>query len=92
VNRDLPDLFGLTSNISKAIFGAIVVGGYYLAGGFSGTRAVPALQPEGLSAHEPAAVFHHDVFLAHHGGPAAQDAVAAWFNIKYVWITPWFNV
>jgi hypothetical protein len=42
-----------------------------------GPCALPALQPEGLSAHEPAAVFHHDVFLAHHGGTAAQNAVAA---------------
>jgi len=29
VNRDLPDLFGLTSNMAKAVFGAVVVGGYY---------------------------------------------------------------
>ena len=34
VNRDLPDLFGITSNLAKGIFGAIVVGGYYLVGGF----------------------------------------------------------
>ncbi len=34
VNRDLPDIFGITSNMAKAIFGAIVVGGYYLLGGF----------------------------------------------------------
>ena len=30
-----------------------------------------------ITAHEPAAVFHHDVFLADHGGLAAEDAVAA---------------
>ena len=34
VNRDLPDIFGITSNMAKAIFGAIVVGGYYVLGGF----------------------------------------------------------
>ena len=34
VNRDLPDLFGITSNLAKAIFGAVVVGGFYVAGGF----------------------------------------------------------
>ncbi len=33
VNRDLPDLFKITSNMGKAIFGAIVVGGFYLVGG-----------------------------------------------------------
>src|SRR5436189_1958486 len=34
VNRDLPDLFGITSNLAKIVFGAIIVGGYYLIGGF----------------------------------------------------------
>src|SRR5712675_2778439 len=34
VNRDLPDLFGITSNLGKAIFGAIVVGGFFAIGGF----------------------------------------------------------
>src|SRR5213082_3079903 len=33
VNRDLPDIFGIASNMGKAIFGAIVVIGYYLVGG-----------------------------------------------------------
>src|SRR5579862_6441028 len=34
VNRDLPELFGITSNLGKVVFGAVVVGGYYLLGGF----------------------------------------------------------
>src|SRR5215510_2391286 len=33
VNRDLPDLFGITSNTAKGLFGAAVVGGYYLTAG-----------------------------------------------------------
>src|SRR6478672_5056802 len=33
VNRDLPDLFGITSNLGKAILGGIVVIGYYVLGG-----------------------------------------------------------
>ena len=35
VNRDLPDIFGITSNLGKGIFGAIVVGGYFAAGGLA---------------------------------------------------------
>src|SRR5580698_7630355 len=35
VNRDLPDLFGITSNLAKIVFGAIVVGGFYLVGGMA---------------------------------------------------------
>src|SRR5258708_30157586 len=34
VNRDLPDVFGITSNWAKAVFGAVVVGGFYAIGGF----------------------------------------------------------
>src|SRR5450755_4508464 len=33
VNRDLPDLFGITSNLAKIILGAVVVGGYFVVGG-----------------------------------------------------------
>ncbi|HYL62018.1 MAG TPA: cytochrome C, partial [Candidatus Methylomirabilis sp.] len=33
VNRDLPDLFGITSNWAKGIFGAVVVGGFFTVGG-----------------------------------------------------------
>ncbi len=39
-------------------------------------RAVPPLQPQRLSADEPAAVFHHAVFYADHGGLTHQDVVA----------------
>jgi hypothetical protein len=31
VNRDLPDIFGITGRIGKIIFGAIVVGLYFVA-------------------------------------------------------------
>src|ERR1700731_3723569 len=34
VNRDLPDIFGITSNMGKAIFGLVIVGGYFALGGF----------------------------------------------------------
>src|SRR5207244_3998984 len=33
VNRDLPDIFGITSNLGKGIFGAVVVGGFFAIGG-----------------------------------------------------------
>ena len=35
VNRDLPDLFGITANWAKAVFGAVVVGGFYTLGGLA---------------------------------------------------------
>ena len=30
----MPDIFGITSNLGKIIFGAVIVGGYYVLGGF----------------------------------------------------------
>src|SRR5262249_37546854 len=33
VNRDLPDIFGITSRVGKIIFGAIVVGAYCVGAG-----------------------------------------------------------
>src|SRR5947209_18404146 len=35
VNRDLPDIFGIPSNWAKAVFGAVVVGGFFTAGGLA---------------------------------------------------------
>ena len=58
VNRDLPDLFGITSNLGKGIFGAIVVGGYYRARRLRWCiRCSADKMRERFSAHEPAAVF-----------------------------------
>ena len=42
VNRDLPDIFGITSNLGKAIFGAVVVGGFFAIGGFFAAVAAVA--------------------------------------------------
>ena len=93
VNRDLPDLFGITSNLGKMIFGAIVVGGYYAGRRLYRCTRCSAATTERLPAHEPAAVLHH-----------ACSSCSPWWrcrskmllrllwHIKYVWITPWFNI
>ena len=57
VNRDLPDIFGITSNMAQGIFGAIVVGGFYRGRRRRGVFAVPPKNAERFPAHEPAAVF-----------------------------------
>jgi len=92
VNRDLPDLFGITSNLGKAIFGAAVVGGFFAIGGF----VVHALyrrynaknyQRKSLLQYSILMVF----FLTMIALPIKMLLRLA-FHIKYVWITPWFNV
>ncbi len=77
VNRDLPDLFGITSNWVKAVFGAVVVGGFYVIGGMVLHGFFRRHNPKRLQAHEPAAVFDHDVFCDHDVCVADQDAAAA---------------
>ncbi len=68
VNRDLPDLFGHDIESCEGNLRRHCGRGLLSGRRFFSTRALPALQPERLPAHEPAAVFHHDVFLADHGG------------------------
>ena len=58
VNRDLPDIFGINGRVGKIIFGAIVVGIYFVAAGIGMHKLITwtAVQPQDLRAHERAAV------------------------------------
>jgi hypothetical protein len=92
VNRDLPDLFGITSNLAKAIFGAIVVGGYYLIGGFIVHALFRRYNPKD---YRRMSLLQYSImvfFLLTMVGLPAKMMLRLGFNIKYVWITPWFNV
>ena len=69
VNRDLPDLFGITSNLGERDFRRDYRGRIFRSGRLSwSTRCSGRYNAEGLQAHELAAVFHHDGFPADHGG------------------------
>src|SRR5260370_11296485 len=92
VNRDLPDLFGITSNLGKAIFGAAVVGGFFAIGGF----LVHALyrrynaknyQRKSFLQYSILMVF----FLTIIALPIKMLPRIA-FHTKYVWITARFDV
>ena len=63
VNRDLPDIFGITSNLGKIIFGAVVVGGSLRSAASCVYALFRRYKPKNFSAHEPAAVLDHEVFL-----------------------------
>ncbi len=92
MNRDLPDLFGLTSNLAKAIFGAIVVGGITWPADLLVHALFRRYNPKD---YKRMSLLQYSIvmfFWPHHGGPAAEDGCSAWMHIKYVWITPWFNV
>jgi cytochrome b/b6/petD-like protein len=92
VNRDLPDLFGITSNMGKAIFGAVVVGGYYLLGGFIVFALFRRYQPKD---YRRMSLLQYSImvfFLLTMVGLPIKMGLRLAMHIKYVWITPYFNI
>ena len=92
VNRDLPDLFGITSNLGRGIFGAIVVGGYFAAGGLALTllfRRFMAKDFARMSILQYSLVASFFLIMV---ALPIKMLFRLLFHIKYVWITPWFNI
>ncbi|MBA3913003.1 MAG: cytochrome C [Acidobacteriales bacterium] len=92
VNRDLPDLFGITSNLVKGIFGAIVVGAYYVLGGLILHSLFRRYNPKD---YRRMSLLQYSImmfFMLSMFALPLKMALRLAFNIKYVWITPWFNV
>src|SRR5438309_5275727 len=92
VNRDLPDIFGITGRWGKAIFGAIVVGGFYLVGGgavYSLFRRKMPKDFQRMSLLQFSLMAF--LWLTMIALPLKMALRLLW-HIKYVWITPWFNV
>src|SRR2546425_844346 len=92
VNRDLPDLFGITSNWGKGIFGAVVVGGFYVLGGFILHALFRRHNPKD---YKRMSLLQYSIlmtFLLTMLGLPIKMLLRLLFHIKYVWITPWFNV
>ncbi|MBI4465911.1 MAG: cytochrome C [Acidobacteria bacterium] len=100
VNRDLPDLVGITSTPGKFIFGGLVVGLYYLATGYALHRLMSItefhrkiyrrlslLQYLTIQAFAITMIGLPVKMLLRHL-PRAFGLPA----IKYIWVTPWFNV
>ncbi len=92
VNRDLPDLFGITSNLAKGIFGAIVVGGYYIVGGLVLTAL---FRRHKAGDFRRMSLLQYSImvfFMLTMVGLPIKMLLRLTMHIKYVWITPWFNV
>src|SRR6266478_3797031 len=92
VNRDLPDLFGITSNWGKGIFGAIVVGGFFVVGGLIVHAFFRRHNPKD---YKRMSLLQYSIlmtFLLTMLGLPIKMLLRLLFHIKYVWITPWFNV
>src|ERR1700680_4513435 len=92
VNRDLPDIFGITSNWGKGIFGALVVGGFFVVGGLLVHAFFRRNNPKDYKRKSLLQYFLMMVLLISMLGLPIKMLLRLMFHIKYVWITPRFNV
>ena len=87
-NVDLHAIFGIRSALGAFIFGALFVGGYYLVGaGLFYLARMSTIAAEGWVRFGVKAVLFLTMMLL----PLKMILRLA-FNIKYVWVTPWFNL
>lgn len=93
-NRDLPDLFSITSMTGKSIFGAIVMAFYFAAAGF-GFHKLITRKGFNRKIYERMSLVQYailQVFLIMMLLLPIKILIRHLFRIKYIWITPWFNV
>ncbi|HEY0079733.1 MAG TPA: hypothetical protein VGB73_14050 [Pyrinomonadaceae bacterium] len=94
-NRDLHEFLGITSVPGKFIFGAIVVGLFFVISGFLLHKLMTwnaferkLLDRTSLLQYVTFQFFAITVLIA----LPVKLLLRLLFNIKYVWVTPWFNV
>jgi hypothetical protein len=94
-NIDLPDIFGITNIWIKTIFGAVVVGGFFVLAGMLLHKLMrwndfekKLLARTSLLQYLTFQFFAIAVLIA----LPVKIILRLAFNIKYVWVTPWFNV
>src|SRR5258708_15026481 len=92
VNRDLPDLFGITANWAKAVFGAVVVGGFYTLGGFALHAFFRRYNPKD---YKRMSLLQYSImmfFVLTMFALPVKMLLRLLFHVKYWSIPPWFNV
>jgi len=94
INRDLVDIFGIKGAWLKGLFGALVLGIYGLLAGI-GIHKLVVSTPLSKKIYARMSLLQYAVmqmllitmlFLP------VKILVRLLFRIKYIWITPWFNV
>jgi hypothetical protein len=107
VNRDLPDIFGIKGRVAKIIFGGAVVGIYFVLAAVlihklvagSGIRLgkwqLLKPQPFNRRIYNRMSLLQYSimqVFLVVMLSLPVKILARLLFRIKYIWVTPWFNV
>jgi cytochrome b/b6/petD-like protein len=94
VNRDLPDLFGIQAMWAKTVFGAVVMALYFAAAGF-GIHKLITWNAFNRKIYERMSIIQYatmQVFLILMLFLPIKILIRHLFRIKYIWVTPWFNV
>ena len=94
VNRDVHDLFGITSILGKAVFGAIVVGAYGALGGFAVHKLI-TLTEFSRKVYQRMTLLQYltmQLLLVTMLLLPVKIVLRLAFRIKYLWVTPWFNI
>jgi hypothetical protein len=94
INRDLPDIFGIKNALLKNLFGAIVIGAYAVAAGI-GIHKLIVSTPLSRKIYARMSLLQYSImqmFLIIMLALPVKILIRLLFRIKYVWITPWFNV
>ena len=94
VNRDLPDMFGITTMMGKSLFGGAVFGLYTLLMVFV-VHKLFTMNEFNRKIYERMTLLQYvplQIFLVSMMLFPAKILSRLLFRIKYVWITPWFNI
>ncbi|MDA2913031.1 cytochrome C [Acidobacteriia bacterium AH_259_A11_L15] len=94
VNRDLPDIVGITGSAGKIVFGGMVVGFYYLLAGLL-VHKVMTINEFTRKIYRRMSLLQYltiQFFAVTMLGLPVKILLRQLFRIKYVWVTPWFNV
>jgi hypothetical protein len=92
VNRDLPDVFGLTTQPLKGLFGLFAIGAYFVIGGMGLHTLFKRYNPKDYKRMSFLQYNTMMFLMLLMVSLPVKMAVRLLFHIKYVWVTPWFNV
>ena len=94
INRDLHEIIGITSQPWIGLFGAAVVGGFFAVTGYVCHRLIAATEfsRKILNRMTLAQYATMQLLLIMMLSLPVKIVARLLFRIKYVWVTPWFNV
>lgn len=93
INVDLSQIFGIDSrSFAGSVIGGLVTLGYFAAGVTLPYVYLLRRSPKTLTALGPQRYFIVAVFLLMMVGLPIKIFLRLLFHIKYIWVTPWFNI